>query len=384
MATRGPRKVVIAITLFFFLLTLQAFIGHRYYDADTAVTSSGYPSDTSLNVTAAVKPHSPDATADNESLRYIPHSTIQTWRERDYLIVFGIPSIDIEARRRRRYLQRTTCWQFPGVARRANNFTGAMLVLYVLARHPSHGYKHSAALLEEADEYHDIITLPMNDALPTTNKTIGGAGHWGTEAGISMSRKTYFWFELALRVFPNVSYISKGDDDMFLRVPQFLTDLNVLPLKNIYFGLPIGGSLLINNSIVGFRFASGMCYTLSRDVAEQFVAFEPLRRLVQLRYSKNRESEFFSLNMNAEDVMVARVLLVELQYKPLVFAGVLPCRFHNIRNDTGHFMVNRNSVVVHHLREDEYAMLMDRFGYIAAYTPKVQKLRKRQFLRFLC
>ncbi|ORC86786.1 uncharacterized protein TM35_000262380, partial [Trypanosoma theileri] len=97
MANRGQRKVVIVITLFFLLLTLQAFIGHRYYDARTAVTSSWYPSDTSLNVTADVTSHSPDATADNESLRYIPHSTVQTWKERDYLIVFGIPSIDIEA-----------------------------------------------------------------------------------------------------------------------------------------------------------------------------------------------------------------------------------------------------------------------------------------------
>ncbi|ORC86783.1 putative UDP-Gal or UDP-GlcNAc-dependent glycosyltransferase, partial [Trypanosoma theileri] len=77
--------------------------------------------------TSSSSTDSPDATMMNESLRYIPHSTLQTWRERDYLIVFGIPSVDINSRRRRRYLQRTTCWQFPGVARRANNFTGAML-----------------------------------------------------------------------------------------------------------------------------------------------------------------------------------------------------------------------------------------------------------------
>ncbi|KAF8299919.1 hypothetical protein TcBrA4_0053180 [Trypanosoma cruzi] len=56
---------------------------------------------------------------------------------------------DEEARRTRRNLQRSTCWRFPGVATRANDFTGAMLVLYVLGRHPSHGYDYSAALLEE-------------------------------------------------------------------------------------------------------------------------------------------------------------------------------------------------------------------------------------------
>ncbi|ORC84778.1 putative UDP-Gal or UDP-GlcNAc-dependent glycosyltransferase, partial [Trypanosoma theileri] len=69
-----------------------------------------------------------------EEIRYIPRRTVQTWKERDYLIVFGVPSMDVTAQMKRRLLQRTTCWQFPGVATRSNNFTGSMLVLYVLAR----------------------------------------------------------------------------------------------------------------------------------------------------------------------------------------------------------------------------------------------------------
>ncbi|PWU93017.1 hypothetical protein C3747_306g30 [Trypanosoma cruzi] len=79
-----------------------------------------------------------------------PTPCVDTWSRREYLIVLGIPSTDDEARRTRRKLQRSTCWRFPGVATRANDFTGAMLVLYVLGRHPSHGYYYSAALLEEA------------------------------------------------------------------------------------------------------------------------------------------------------------------------------------------------------------------------------------------
>ncbi|ORC86732.1 putative UDP-Gal or UDP-GlcNAc-dependent glycosyltransferase, partial [Trypanosoma theileri] len=126
--THHSQQRNISISLFLLVIILYSFVWHSHFDVDAVFPRGDSPFDTSLNVTAAVKPHSPDATANNESLRYIPHSTIQTWRERDYLIVFGIPSVDIEARRRRRDLQRTTCWQFPGVARRANNFTGAMLV----------------------------------------------------------------------------------------------------------------------------------------------------------------------------------------------------------------------------------------------------------------
>ncbi|KAF8284609.1 hypothetical protein TcYC6_0026720 [Trypanosoma cruzi] len=91
-----------------------------------------------------------DAAVDDAALAYIPRRVVDTWSRREYLIVLGIPSTDDEARRTQRNLQRTTCWRFPGVATRTNDFTGAMLVLYVLGRHPSHGYEYSAALLKEA------------------------------------------------------------------------------------------------------------------------------------------------------------------------------------------------------------------------------------------
>ncbi|ORC86787.1 UDP-Gal or UDP-GlcNAc-dependent glycosyltransferase, partial [Trypanosoma theileri] len=124
MARKAPRRTVIYGTLLLFLLVV-VFIGHYYYlDVDMVFQSSESHSNIPFSKnTSSMNTDSPDATMMNESLRYIPHSTLQTWRERDYLIVFGIPSIDIDSRRRRRDLQRTTCWQFPGVARRANNFT---------------------------------------------------------------------------------------------------------------------------------------------------------------------------------------------------------------------------------------------------------------------
>ncbi|EKF26385.1 UDP-Gal or UDP-GlcNAc-dependent glycosyltransferase, putative, partial [Trypanosoma cruzi marinkellei] len=146
--------------------------------------------------------HSRAAAVDDAALAYIPRRVVDTWSRREYLIVLGIPSTDDEARRKQRNLQRSTCWRFPGVVTRANNFTGAMLVLYVLGRHPSHGYDYSAALLEEAAQWNDVVALPMNEGRVTTNKTVGDYGDWGDEADVGMTRKTYMWFDLALRLFP--------------------------------------------------------------------------------------------------------------------------------------------------------------------------------------
>ncbi|KEG11340.1 UDP-Gal or UDP-GlcNAc-dependent glycosyltransferase, partial [Trypanosoma grayi] len=116
-----------------------------------------------------------------EGLRYISRSVLDTWDERDYLIVLGIPSVDMDARRGRRQLQRTTLWTFPGVATVSNNFTGTMLTLYVIGRHPSHDFNFSSSLLEEATEWQDVIALPMNEGRSSTKKTIGGGGYWGME-----------------------------------------------------------------------------------------------------------------------------------------------------------------------------------------------------------
>ncbi|EKF28865.1 UDP-Gal or UDP-GlcNAc-dependent glycosyltransferase, putative [Trypanosoma cruzi marinkellei] len=188
-----------------------------------------------------------------------------------------------------------------------------MLVLYVLARHPSHGYNYSAALLEEAAQWHDVLTTSIDEGRVTTKKVVGQFGFWGRETEIGMSRKTYFWFDFALRLFPTVPYIAKGDDDMFLRVPQYLVDLRTLPRHETYWG-----SFGFYRPPFRIKFMAGICATLARDVAEKFVSYKPLQRLVRLPYSEEREPEFLSLNMNHEDVMVGRVLH-EMRYKHVVF-----------------------------------------------------------------
>ncbi|KAF8285070.1 putative UDP-Gal or UDP-GlcNAc-dependent glycosyltransferase [Trypanosoma cruzi] len=303
-------------------------------------------------------------TTDGEALRYVPRDVVDAWKKRDFLIVLGIPTVDVEARQRRRHLQRSTCWRFPGVATRANNFTGAMLVLYVLARHPSHGYSYSATLLEEAAQWNDVVTTSIDEGRVTTNKTVGDSGFWGREAEIGMSRKTYFLFDFALRLFPTVPYIAKGDDDMFLRVPQYLADLRTLPRRKTYWGV-----LYQKGGLFPMDFILGFAMTLARDVAEKFVSYEPLQRLVRLPYSKEREPEFLSLSMDHEDVMVGRVLH-EMRYKDVVFFSERPCRFHDVHGGLGARNATESSVVVHHVWESEYETLMQRFGNDTSPAPK--------------
>ncbi|PWU84424.1 putative UDP-Gal or UDP-GlcNAc-dependent glycosyltransferase [Trypanosoma cruzi] len=357
---RKLRRVAVLLILFIAVTNLL------YLSFDIA-DDDGAPGPNNLR-------HPRASAVDDAALAHIPRRVVDTWSRREYLVVLGIHSTDEEVRRTRRNLQRSTCWRFPGVATRANDFTGAMLVLYALGRHPSHGYEYSAALLEEASQWNDVVALPMNEGRVTTNKTVGQYGDWGDEVDVGMSRKTYMWFDLAHRLFPTARYIAKGDDDMFLRVPLFVAHLRLLPRRGIYMGyhmLPPTGP---ERYIRGYTFMIGWCYTLSRDVAEALVSYEPLRRLAYLPYSKERDHEFATLLFYEEDVMVGWVLGSVLKYNPMVYVEMQDCHFHDARNETGHSQVVPTSMCVHHVREDDYAALMARFGNDTSPVARVERV----------
>ncbi|EKF29348.1 UDP-Gal or UDP-GlcNAc-dependent glycosyltransferase, putative [Trypanosoma cruzi marinkellei] len=247
-----------------------------------------------------------------------------------------------------------------------------MLVLYVLGRHPSHGYDYSAALLEEAAQWNDVVALPMNEGRLTTNKTVGEYGDWGNEVTVGLNRKVYMWFDLALRLFPTARYIAKGDDDIFLRVPLFVANLRLLPHRGIYMGVHGGSAVWDNNRSIGVCFMVGWCYTLSRDVAEALVSYKPLQRLAHA-INATAVAEEFTMFYTNEDVMVGRVLVNELNYKPILYVKVLPCHFQDARNDTGHWQVVPTSMCVHHVLEEDYAALMARFGNDTSPVARVRR-----------
>ncbi|KAF8288872.1 UDP-Gal or UDP-GlcNAc-dependent glycosyltransferase, putative [Trypanosoma cruzi] len=163
---RKLRRVAVLLFLFIAVTTVL------YLSFDTAA-DDGAPEPNNLR-------HSRAAAADDAALAYISRRVVDTWSRREYLVVLGIISTDEEARQTRRNLQRTTCGRFPGVATRANNFTGAMLVLYALGRHPSHGYDYSAALLEEVAQWNDVVALPMKEGRvsPDKKKKKKKIGRW--------------------------------------------------------------------------------------------------------------------------------------------------------------------------------------------------------------
>nr|CAJ17049.1 hypothetical protein Tb11.0730 [Trypanosoma brucei brucei TREU927] len=128
---------------------------------------------------------------EDEYMRFVTTDVRQNWRTEDYLVVAGIPSIDNAERFRRRNLQGETCWSYSEVARKSNNFTGKLLIVYALSAHTNNSCELREVLGEEGYLYQDVIILPVCDVNPTTDKEVGDAGNWGWEAELTRSRNTY-------------------------------------------------------------------------------------------------------------------------------------------------------------------------------------------------
>ncbi|KAH9597265.1 hypothetical protein LSM04_007517 [Trypanosoma melophagium] len=330
--------------------------------------------------------HTDTATA-SLALRHIPKAVRTTWRQYEYLVVFGIPSVDAPPHRRRRTLQRDSWMRYRGVARQANGFKAPLLVLFVLARPPplvsltpltpqsalARGRRvYSMAAQAEAARRHDVLLLPQCDAAARTRKRSGGGGHWGLAAEVGTSAKSLAWYRLALQITPAAAYIAKTDDDVFLRVPQYIADLNTLPRRGLYWGRMMPWWPRKGKKQRVFYFAGGMCITMARDVVEHVVAYAPLQRILETPLDDNGEGEgkiknatliayFKSLNADHEDIMIGRVLY-ERKHPEIIFVSEKKCRFHDVHVGANKAPITSHSVVVHHLRENEYAELLRRFS----------------------
>ncbi|ORC86520.1 putative UDP-Gal or UDP-GlcNAc-dependent glycosyltransferase, partial [Trypanosoma theileri] len=244
---------------------------------------------------------------------------------------------------------------------------------------------YSAGVQEEASEWHDVLTLPIHEGKVTTNKVVGCQGFWGIEAEVGMSRKTFMWFHHAVQLFPNASYLTKGDDDMFLRVPQYLADLRTLPRRGLYWGL-MNIARINEGSENGTRmylYAAGFIATLARDAVEQVVSYEPLKRLVFYPKNATRRSDFYSVGMDHEDMMVGRALY-EKNYLGIVYAREKPCHFHDVHVGFCVRPVTSRSVAIHHVRESNYATLMARFGNDTSPSPRNFTRINRYVIDFTC
>ncbi|CCD16618.1 unnamed protein product [Trypanosoma congolense IL3000] len=184
---------------------------------------------------------------------------------------------------------------------------------------------------------------------------MGEGGSWGLEPEVVMSRKTYLWFQFALHMFPNAPYLVKGDDDMFMRVPQYLADLRVMPRQGLYMGLIYRP--LFPWKPHHFVFATGVCFVLSKDAAQAFVSYKPLAALLSKPYSIWRIMQYFSVSARHEDVMVGHVLIRKIKFKGLITVNVGRCRLHGPGSNGLFPVVTPKSVVVFHIQEEDYQRL---------------------------
>ncbi|TPP43075.1 hypothetical protein CGC21_29865 [Leishmania donovani] len=84
----------------------------------------------------------------------------------------------------------------------------------------------SSALWQEALTHRNVVWIDMmTDRRPTTNKTLGDTIKWGLPVEVGMSQKLILWLEYAYHAFKDVPFIIKGDDDSYMKVPQFLSDV---------------------------------------------------------------------------------------------------------------------------------------------------------------
>nr|CAJ2465789.1 unnamed protein product [Leishmania braziliensis] len=84
----------------------------------------------------------------------------------------------------------------------------------------------SSALWQEALTHRNVLWIDMmTDRRPTTNKKLGETDDWGLPVEVGMSQKLILWLAYAYHAFRDVPFIIKGDDDSYMKVPQFLSDL---------------------------------------------------------------------------------------------------------------------------------------------------------------
>lgn len=170
-------------------------------------------------------------------------------RTTHFTLVIGIPTVDLARGYERRKLQRETWLKYAAADSSSaqgaptcpqqqqddgkddhrssdgghgasspnhNNKNNKVLARFLLGLHPDNDHKISGSARAEAAANGDVIVLNMREGRASTAKTSGGAGYWGLESEVGMSRKAYLWYVLATRY--DADFIAKADDDLFLRV----------------------------------------------------------------------------------------------------------------------------------------------------------------------
>ncbi|TPP40853.1 Galactosyltransferase family protein [Leishmania donovani] len=190
----------------------------------------------------------------------------------------------------------------------------------------------AAAQYQEALRHRNSLWLDfLTDRKPTTKKKMGMPISWGIPTEVGMSQKVVIWLNYAYAAFPDVPYIMKGDDDMYLKVPQYLSDLRhvrggwakprnltaTIPHKGVIpptLGIDDAEECLyrvwwIYSSQVAY--GNGVGYVLDRRliqaVLNPFDGFNALlMELLTNPYNSSLNKEYVSLSMQYEDMLIGR------------------------------------------------------------------------------
>ncbi|CBZ14693.1 phosphoglycan beta 1,3 galactosyltransferase 2 [Leishmania braziliensis MHOM/BR/75/M2904] len=190
----------------------------------------------------------------------------------------------------------------------------------------------STALWQEALHHRNSLWLDLlTDRHPTTNK-MGMSNSWGVPTEVGMSQKVVIWLNYAYTAFPDVPYLMKGDDDMYLKVPQYLSDLRYMQRggwgrpRNLTATIPhddvIPATLGIDDTkdclyrvwrlyYGDIIYGNGVGYILDRRLVQ--AALNPfdssnalLLKLLTEPYNSSLYNEYLSLIMQYEDVLVGK------------------------------------------------------------------------------
>ena len=285
----------------------------------------------------------------SSSLSWAPQLVTPDMTEQQLVIAVGIPSTDTSVGAMRRKWQRESWLKYhavwPNPASRSSSSSSLptrLVVNYLVGLHPLSSYQFSAGLRDESDLHGDIIGLNLKEG-KSTGKISGGAGYWGLEAEVGMSKKALIWYRIALEQFPNADFVMKADDDIFLRVPLYVRDL----MK--WFAAK-------GDPSSKFYFVGGMAILMSADLVRVVAADAATEDLLIREYDPT--VNYKSHNLDHEDVMIGRIL-----YRLHVnHTLVKDCRMHDVHTGENKKPISHNSLIVHHLKEIEYAKLFSQFA----------------------
>ncbi|CAJ1985689.1 phosphoglycan beta 1-3 galactosyltransferase [Leishmania donovani] len=246
----------------------------------------------------------------------------------------------------------------------------------------------SSALWQEALTHRNVVWIDMmTDRRPTTNKTLGDIGNWGLPVEVGMSQKLILWLEYAYHAFKDVPFIIKGDDDSYVKVPQFLSDVRYVVsgvrkrvpppaadgVKDSAYAVDVNATECAywgsRRSVERVPFNAGMTFMVHRLLAQ--VVLEPRLNgsqpdvvlLSMADFDVALSDVYRSRWLTAEDILLGRLLRADIKRAQAVcpnhrvwYVKEGFARFHDLHRGKVH-NVTWSTVVAHRCTPADYYYL---------------------------